>query len=80
MILWINGAFGSGKTQTANELHRRLAHSFLYDPENVGYWLRKNEPKQMQKANFQDEPLWRSVNRDMLLAITRQFDGTVASP
>lgn len=80
MILWINGAFGSGKTQTANELHCRLAHSFLYDPENVGYWLRKNEPKQMQKSNFQDEPLWRSVNRDMLLAIARQFDGTIIVP
>ncbi|MBQ9717880.1 MAG: tunicamycin resistance protein, partial [Clostridia bacterium] len=38
MILWINGTFGSGKTQTAAELHRRIPDSFVYDPENVGYW------------------------------------------
>ena len=45
MILWINGAFGSGKTTTAYELHRRLKPlSYVYDPENVGYFLRKNEP------------------------------------
>lgn len=24
MIIWINGAFGSGKTQTAFELNRRI--------------------------------------------------------
>lgn len=28
MILWINGAFGSGKAQTANELCRRLDGPF----------------------------------------------------
>ncbi len=44
MIIWINGAFGSGKTQTAYELHRRLDGSYVYDPENAGYFIRKNLP------------------------------------
>lgn len=30
MIIWLNGAFGSGKTQTAYELHRRLRNSYIY--------------------------------------------------
>jgi len=42
MILWINGAFGSGKTATANKLSRKLPNSFIYDPENVGCFIRQN--------------------------------------
>lgn len=80
MIVWINGAFGSGKTQTANELVRRLDGAFLYDPENVGYWLRKNEPRELAAENFQDEPLWRSMNRDMLLHLWEHFDGDIIVP
>lgn len=80
MIVWINGTFGSGKTQTAHELHRRMPGTFLYDPENVGYWLRKNEPAYLQKDNFQDEALWRSVNRQMLLHLARHCAGDVIVP
>lgn len=80
MILWINGTFGSGKTQTAAELHRRIPDSFVYDPENVGYWIRANEPKSLQADNFQDEPLWRSVNRDMLLHLTANYSGIILVP
>ncbi len=42
MIIWINGAFGSGKTQTAFELKRHLQDAFVYDPENIGYFIREN--------------------------------------
>ncbi len=80
MILWINGTFGSGKTQTAAELHRRIPDSFVYDPENVGYWIRENEPKSLQADNFQDEPLWRSVNRDMLLHLDANYSGVILAP
>lgn len=80
MIVWINGAFGSGKTQTAHELLRRLDGAFLYDPENVGFWLRKNEPKELAVENFQDEPLWRSINRDMLLRLWERCEGDILVP
>ncbi len=36
MIIWINGAFGAGKTALAEELHRRLPDAVLYNPEDVG--------------------------------------------
>ncbi|AOO60311.1 hypothetical protein [Bacillus velezensis] len=44
MIIWINGAFGSGKTQTAFELHRRLKPSYVYDPEKMGFAMRSMIP------------------------------------
>jgi hypothetical protein len=37
MLLWINGPFGGGKTQTAYELRRRLPGSIVCDPEHVGF-------------------------------------------
>ena len=80
MIIWLNGAFGAGKTQTAAELHRRIPDSFIYDPENAGFWLRKNEPEPLRADNFQDEPLWRQVNREMLSSIAARYTGTILVP
>ena len=80
MIIWINGAWGAGKTQTCAELYRRTEHSFLYDAENAGYFLRKNEPSFLQKENFQDEPLWREINFKMLLNISRNYDRIIIVP
>ena len=31
MIIWLNGAFGAGKTQTAYALRRRLPGSYVVD-------------------------------------------------
>lgn len=65
MLLWINGAFGVGKTQTAFELHRRLPGSFVADPEWIGYAIHKMLPARMRE-DFQDRPQWRSAVRATL--------------
>ncbi|MBU5672808.1 AAA family ATPase [Paenibacillus brevis] len=80
MILWINGAFGSGKTTISYELNRRISNSFVYDPENVGYFLRKNVPKQMLKEDFQDYAIWREINFSILQTISNDFPGVVIVP
>lgn len=80
MILWINGAFGAGKTTIAHELHRRIPHSFVYDPENAGSFIRDNLPEQLSKGDFQDFPLWREFNYSMLRHIYREFPGTIIVP
>lgn len=80
MIIWINGAFGSGKTQTAYELHRRLPNSYVYDPENAGFFIRKSLPKPVQLADFQDYPMWRTFNRDMLDYIAAHDTGDIIVP
>lgn len=76
-IIWLNGAFGSGKTQTAGELYRRLPGSFVFDPEEFGFWLRKNEPPALRMPDFQNVPLWREVNYKLLARIAEGFGGAV---
>lgn len=41
MIIWVNGAFGAGKTTLGQHLHRRMPEALEFDPEYVGYLLRK---------------------------------------
>lgn len=80
MILWINGAFGAGKTTAAFELCRRLPDGFIYDPENVGYFLRKNLPARWYTPDFQDLPLWRELNFRLLKTLGSQYPGVVIVP
>ncbi|WP_134684819.1 AAA family ATPase [Brevibacillus migulae] len=80
MIIWINGAFGSGKTQTAHELHRRIPHSYVFDPEQAGFYIRKNVPKEAAKADFQDYPMWRESTYSMLAYLADEVDGTILVP
>lgn len=80
MIIWLNGAFGAGKTQTAWELRRRMADAYVYDPENAGVFIRKNLPPSLLTGDFQDYPMWRAFNLDMLTYIARQYDGCIIVP
>ena len=72
MIVWINGAFGAGKTQTAHELQRRLDGGRVVDPELLGLALQKMLPAAC-RGDFQDLPQWRAGS----LATLRQADATV---
>ncbi|MEV7995161.1 AAA family ATPase [Streptomyces sp. NPDC086077] len=79
MLLWINGPFGGGKTQTAHEIQRRLPGSVLCDPEHVGFGLRRMLPPAL-RGDFQDLVSWRQGVVEVLdLALTRH-DGVVVAP
>lgn len=39
MIIWINRAFGSGKSATEELLHSKIEISHIYDPEQVEIFL-----------------------------------------
>lgn len=80
MIIWINGAFGSGKTTCAYELLKRLPDSMVYDPENIGYFMRKNIPAELHKADFQDHEQWRLFNYEMLKYLSVSYDGIILAP
>jgi len=81
MIIWINGAFGAGKTQTAFELHRRIKNSFVYDPENLGFFISKNIPSSLKKkGDFQDYEVWRELNYSLIKYIEVNFDGVLIIP
>ena len=79
MLIWINGAFGSGKTQTAHELQRRLQHAHVVDPEPLGLALRKMLPAP-SRGDFQDLPQWRAGVLTTLAQAETSFDGTVIVP
>ncbi|MFD5861756.1 AAA family ATPase [Streptomyces chartreusis] len=79
MLLWINGPFGGGKTQTAHEIQRRLPGSVICDPEHAGFGLRRTLPPEL-RGNFQDLTAWRHGVVEVLdLALTKH-DGVVIAP
>lgn len=80
MIIWINGAFGSGKTNVAYELNRRVENSYVYDPEEIGYFIRDNIPKELKLSDFQDFNIWRDFNYQMLEYINSNYDGFIIVP
>ncbi|MDR2517310.1 MAG: ATP-binding protein [Spirochaetaceae bacterium] len=80
MIIWINGAFGSGKTQTAAELHRRLENSHVYDPERAGFFLRRNMPAEISGGNFQHKTVWRTINYELIKYMYAAYRGTLIIP
>ncbi|MEV5883718.1 AAA family ATPase [Streptomyces sp. NPDC052020] len=79
MLLWLNGPFGGGKTQTAHEILRRLPGSVICDPEHAGFGLRRMLPPGL-RGDFQDLVSWRRGVVEVLdLALTRH-DGVVIAP
>ncbi len=80
MILWINGAFGSGKTTCAKLLEKQLPHAFLYDPEQAGFFIRDQLPESLQQPDFQHHPEWREFNYRMLSKIATSFDEVILVP
>jgi hypothetical protein len=61
MIVFLNGAFGVGKTTVAERLGERIPNSLLFDAEEVGYFLRKVVAPVEQPDDFQHLPMWRTL-------------------
>jgi hypothetical protein len=57
VLIWINGPFGGGKTQTAHELLRRLPGSVVCDPEYIGFGLHRTMPVAMPDESAQLQPV-----------------------
>ena len=79
MLLWINGPFGGGKTQTAYEIRRRLPGSVVCDPEHVGFGLHRMTPPPL-RGDFQDLASWRQGVYEVLDLALRRHEGTVIAP
>lgn len=70
MLIWLNGAFGGGKTHTARDLMRRLDDAVLVDPENVGFGLHRALPEHL-RGDFQDLASWRAGTVEVLDIVLR---------
>lgn len=75
MILWLNGAFGVGKTTVAKELVHLLPNAHLSDPERIGYVMRRTL---WQGRDYQDVELWRRLTRRQAARASRR--GTAVVP
>ncbi|MDQ0579288.1 NUDIX hydrolase [Streptomyces rishiriensis] len=81
-VVWINGAFGAGKTTTARELIDLIPNSTLFDPEVIGGALpHLLPPKRLAEAgDFQDLPIWRRLVIDTAAALLAELGGTLVVP
>ncbi|MFH8394531.1 AAA family ATPase [Streptomyces sp. NPDC018036] len=79
MLLWINGPFGGGKTQTAHEIRRRLPGSVVCDPEHAGFGLHRMLPPEL-RGDFQDLVSWRQGVVEVLDLALGKRDGVVIAP
>jgi gluconate kinase len=72
MIVWINGAFGVGKTTVARALSAKWSSALLFDPEQIGFMLRKIVPEDFKIGDFQDLSLWRQLTVETAIGFLRQ--------
>ncbi|KUN88944.1 ATP/GTP-binding protein [Streptomyces bungoensis] len=81
-VVWINGAFGAGKTTTARELIELIPNSTLFDPEVIGAALpHLLPPKHLAEVgDFQDLPIWRRLVIDTAAAMLAELGGTLVVP
>ncbi|WP_370665790.1 NUDIX domain-containing protein [Streptomyces sp. IBSBF 2507] len=81
-VVWINGAFGAGKTTTARELIELIPNSTLFDPEVIGGALAHLlPPKRLAEVgDFQDLPIWRRLVIDTAAALLAELGGTLVVP
>ncbi|EST37081.1 hypothetical protein N566_14925 [Streptomycetaceae bacterium MP113-05] len=81
MIVWLNGAFGAGKTTTAHELLDLLPGSTLYDPEVLGPGLRSMLPPDRAEAeDVRELRSWRRLLADGAAALLAEVPGPLITP
>jgi len=85
MIILINGAFGAGKTSAAYMLQPMLENSIIFDPEEVGYMLRRIVPEHIRIGNertddFQDMELWKVLTVKTIKEIKKKYNKDLIIP
>jgi hypothetical protein len=78
VIVWINGAFGAGKSTVTAALRAARPQAREFDPEYVGYVLRRFVD--VPTGDFQDLPLWRSLTVKFVAGLARAYPGTWVVP
>jgi hypothetical protein len=79
MIIWLNGPFGAGKTTLAEKLRVRKPDLLLFDPEEVGFLVRKLLPP-AESVDYQDLPVWRGLTATALAEIRKHYSQDIIVP
>ncbi|MFC5471256.1 AAA family ATPase [Cohnella suwonensis] len=85
MIIMINGAFGAGKTSAANMLQPLIPNSMIYDPEEIGFMIRKIvlediRLEEERTDDFQDIELWRILTVRAAQEIKQKYNKNLIVP
>ncbi|MGW4383921.1 NUDIX domain-containing protein [Kitasatospora sp. NPDC004531] len=82
MIVWVNGAFGAGKTSACRELTGLLPGSVLFEPDTVGALLRATLPpgRLAEATDPQELPAWRRLVAETAAALAEESAGAVLVP
>jgi 8-oxo-dGTP pyrophosphatase MutT (NUDIX family) len=82
VIVWVNGAFGAGKSTTARELQQLLPGSTVFDPESVGSYLHRLLPRSEFEGvtDFQDLVAWRRMVPEIAAGLLAQLPGPLLVP
>jgi len=70
VIIWLNGAFGVGKTTTARHLVGDLPNARLFDPEHVGYMVAEHL-RDHAFTDFQQLAPWRTLVPTVMDQVSR---------
>ncbi|WP_333767427.1 NUDIX hydrolase [Streptomyces sp. IBSBF 2435] len=82
MIIWVNGAFGAGKSSAAREMLDLIPESTLYDPDVLGGCLRQLLPeKRLQEVtDYQELRIWRRLVVETAAALLAEVGGVLVVP
>ena len=82
MIIWVNGAFGAGKSSASREMLDLIPESTLYDPDVLGSCLRQLLPeKRLQEVtDYQELPIWRRLVIETAAALLAEVGGVLVVP
>lgn len=80
-LVWINGAFGVGKTTVAEKLVERWPEAMLYDPELIGTLLYGLLPAAaLTSGDYQDITLWRRLVRVTATEMLSEYERPLVVP
>ncbi|MDG9674795.1 AAA family ATPase [Micromonospora sp. DH14] len=78
-VIWINGAFGAGKTTLSEALTAADPRLLLFDAELPGFMLRQIVPPPAS-GDFQDLRVWRRSVADTAIALLQEYGRTLVVP
>ncbi|WNI19263.1 NUDIX hydrolase [Actinacidiphila sp. ITFR-21] len=82
MIIWVNGAFGAGKTSAARDMLDLIPASTLYEPEVFGGCLRQLLPERQLRevTDYQESPTWRRLVVETACSLLNEVGGVLIAP
>lgn len=80
MIVWINGAYGSGKSTAAHTLVDQIPGAQHFSAEYVGDAVRENLEKLCYHVEYPDYPIWRRFVSELLLEMAKLTDKPIFIP